>query len=165
MSYIFDMTAPAPHPASDREPMTLTEGSRWAFLVLVIVTTAVYALVVAPQLASRGAAGVEWQIPLLWAVGVTIVGTIVLSIVIAIGSAIVTRREPESADVRDKQIERHGDRIARAIMAFGSAPVLVLVMLEVDWFWIGSALYLVGAVGSVAGAIASIRAYHGVFRG
>jgi hypothetical protein len=145
--------------------MTLTEGSRWAFLVLVVVTSVVYGLTVLPQLATHEAADIGWQIPMLWAIGITMVGTIVLSIVIAIGATIVTRREPENADVRDKQIERHGDRIAQSITAFGSVIVLVLAMLELDVFWIGNAVYLVGAVGAVVGAIASIRAYHGVFRG
>jgi hypothetical protein len=150
---------------SAREPMTLTEGSRWAFLVLVIVASAIYGFTVLPQLATTDAADIGWQIPMIWAIGIQVVGTIVLSIVIAIVNGIVTRRQPEDADVRDKQIERYGDRIAQGIMAFGSAGVLVLTMLELDWFWIGNALYLAGAVGAVIGAIASIRAYHGVFRG
>jgi len=168
MSYIFDMTettASAPSSESEREPMTLTEGSRWAFLVLVIVTCGGYALTVLPQLAERDAADIGWQLPMIWAIGIQIVGTIVLSIVIAIVNGIITRRQPENADVRDKQIERYGDRIARAVTAFGSAVVLVLVMLELDGFWIGNALFAIGAIGAVIGAIASIRAYHGVFRG
>ncbi len=154
-------------PAADdeRDPMTLTEGSRWAFLLIVVATSIWYWVTVLPQLGTTEAADIGWQIPMLWAIGTSIVGTIVLSIVIAIGSAIVTRREPENADVRDKQIERYGDRIAQAIMSFATAGVLVLVMFEVDWFWIGNALYLIGAVGAVVGAIASIRAYRGYFHG
>lgn len=171
MSYILDMTNTTPSPASDtsvpdgREPMTVTEISRWALLVLVIATCAGYAFTVFPQLAERDAGEIGWQIPMIWAIGIQMVGTIVLSIIMAIVAGIITRREPENADVRDKQIERHGDRIARAIAAFGCAAVLVLVMLELDWFWIGNALFAIGAIGAMAGAIASIRAYHGVFRG
>ena len=149
----------------DRNPMTLSEGSKWAFLVIVLVTSVFYWVTVLPQLSTTAAADIGWQIPMLWAIGCSIVGTIVLSIVIAIGTAIVTRREPENADVRDKQIERYGDRIGQAIMAYASAGVIVLVMFEVDWFWIGNALYLIGAVGAVVGTIASIRAYRGYFHG
>ncbi len=68
-------------------------------------------------------------------------------------------------DVRDKEIERHGDRIAQAITAFGAAAVLALAMLEVDHFWIGNALFLIGAVGATWGSIAKIRAYRGAFHG
>lgn len=145
--------------------MSLTEGSRWAYLALVIATSIVYGSIVIPQLATTAPADIGWQIPMIWAIGVTVVGTIVLSIVLAIVTAIITRREPASADVRDKQIERYGDRIAQAIMAFGTGAVLILVMFELDWFWIGNSLYLIGVVGAVVGAIASLRASRGVFRG
>ena len=79
----------------DRNPMTLSEGSKWAFLVIVLVTSVYYWVTVLPQLSTTAAADIGWQIPMLWAIGCSIVGTIVLSIVIAIGTAIVTRREPE----------------------------------------------------------------------
>ena len=102
---------------------------------------------------------------MLWAIGASIVGAIILAIVFAIIAAIVTRREPENGDIRDKQIERHGNRIAQSIVAFGSLGALVLAMLEVDFFWIGNALFFVGAVGATVGTIVSIAAYRGVFRG
>ena len=149
----------------EREPLSLTEGSRWAFLALVIATSIGYAAVIVPQLSTTPVADIGWQLPMIGAVGITMVGTIALSIVLAIVTAIVTRREPASADVRDTQIERYGDRIAQATMAFGAAGVLVLAMLELDPFWIGNALYLIGAVGAIIGAIASLRASRGVFRG
>ena len=102
---------------------------------------------------------------MLWAIGASVVGAIVLAIVFAIVAAIVTRREPENGDIRDKQIERHGNRVAQSIVAFGSLGALVLAMLEVDVFWIGNALFFVGAVGAIIGTIVSIAAYRGVFRG
>ena len=102
---------------------------------------------------------------MLWAIGASVVGAIILAIVFAIVAAIVTRREPENGDIRDKQIERHGNRVAQSIVAFGSLGALVLAMLETDVFWIGNALFLVGAVGAVVGGIVSIVAYRGVFRG
>jgi hypothetical protein len=104
---------------------------------------------------------VGWIAPMLWAMGASIVGTILGSIL----WAIVTRDEKSESDIRDKQIERHGDRLAQSITAFGSAGALVLVMVEADYFWIGNALYLVGAIGATLGSIARIRAYRGSFNG
>ena len=118
-----------------------------------------------PQLSSTPVADIEWQVPLLWAVGISIVGAIVLAIVLSIGTAIVTRQEPEGGDIRDKQIDRHGTRVGLAIMAGGSVLALVLAMLEVHVFWIGNAVFLIAALGTVIGQIVSLRAYHGVFRG
>ena len=91
----------------------------------------------------------------------SIVGAIVLSIVFAIVDRDRHPTRPENADIRDKQIERHGDRIGQAIVAFGALGALVLAMLEVDLFWIGNTLFFIGAVGARWGTIVSIRAYRG----
>ncbi len=169
MSYILDMTNH--HPVNDRPSdddrvaPTTDEISRWASLTIIAASSIWYFATVLPQLGERSASAIEWQVPMLWAIGISVVGTIVLAIVFAIGAAIVTRREPESGDIRDKQIERHGNRIAQAIVAFGSLGTLILAMLEVDVFWIGNALFFVGAVGAIIGTIVSIAAYRGVFRG
>jgi prolipoprotein diacylglyceryltransferase len=149
----------------DRDAPTTDQISRWASLTIIVAASAWYFATVLPQLGQTARSQIEWQVPMLWAIGVSIVGAIVLAIVFAIVSAIVTRREPENGDIRDRQIERYGNRLAQAIIAFGSLGVLVLAMLETDVFWIGNALFLLGAVGSVAGTIVSLRAYHGVFRG
>jgi amino acid transporter len=157
---------PAPAPADDdRVTMTLGERSTWSFLALTTITSIVYYVIVVPRLFDQPVADIGWQVPMLWAIGATIVGSIVVAIIVAIVSAIITRRQPEDSDIREKQIERHGNRIAQAITAFGSVIVLALAMLELDWFWIGNALYLIGFTGGIVGAIVQLRAYHGVFRG
>ncbi len=104
--------------------------------------------------------------PMLWAIGATIVGVIAGTILVSIAAGIANRGVLESKeDVRDKQINRYGDRIAQAITGFGAAATLVLVMLEVDHFWIGSTLFLLGSIGATWGTIAKIRAYRGAFHG
>jgi hypothetical protein len=149
----------------DRVPPTTDQISRWASLTIIAAASIWYFATVLPQLGQLPAAEIEWQVPMLWAIGISVVGAIVLAIVFAIIAAIVTQREPVNGDVRDRQIERYGNRLAQAIVAFGSLGVLVLAMLETDVFWIGNALFFVGAVGAVAGSIRSISASHGVFRG
>jgi len=63
--------------------------------------------------------------PMLWAIGATIIGTIVGTILVSIGAGIANRGVLESKeDLRDKQIDRYGDRIAQAITGFGAAAVL-----------------------------------------
>jgi hypothetical protein len=149
----------------DRVAPTTDQISRWASLTIITAASIWYFATVLPQLGQRPVADIDWQTPMLWSIGASIVGAIVLAIVFAIVAAIVTQRQPENGDIRDKQIERHGNRVAQAIVAFGSLAALILAMLEVDFFWIGSTLFLVGAVGAVIGTIVSIAAYRGVFRG
>ena len=156
------MTSHELHPgADDRVTMTFEERNAWLSLILIPATSIAYFAVVFPRLFSQPASEVAWIAPMLWAIGASIVGTILGSIV----WAIVARDGKGESDIRDKQIERYGDRLAQAITAFGSAGVLVLVMVETDYFWIGNALYLIGAIGATLGSIARIRAYRGSFNG
>ncbi|MBG0814150.1 hypothetical protein [Planomonospora sp. ID82291] len=152
---------PAPEAGDDHVPMTSEERNTWLYAILVPVTSLAYFAVVVPRLFEQPASEVSWVGPMLWAVGASFAGSIVGSVLLG-----VTARSAEAApDVRDREIERHGDRIAQAITAFGAAAVLALAMLEADHFWIGNALFLIGAVGATWGAVAKIRAYRGAFHG
>jgi hypothetical protein len=153
-------------PRDDRVAMTFAERNTWVYAFILPATSIAYFAVVLPRLRDQPAADVSWVVPMLWAIGASVVGTIVGTILVAIGAGIVNRGVLESTeDVRDKQIDRYGDRIAQAITGVGAAAVLVLVMFEVEHFWIGNALFLFGSIGATWGAIAKIRAYHGAFHG
>lgn len=158
------MTRDVPH--EDRVAMTFGERNTWVSAFIVPATSIAYFALVLSRLRDRPAAEVSWVAPMLWAIGASIVGTIVGTILVSIAAGIANRGVLESKeDVRDKQIDRYGDRIAQAITGFGAAAVLVLAMFEVDHFWIGNALFLFGSVGATWGAIAKIHAYHGAFHG
>jgi hypothetical protein len=102
---------------------------------------------------------------MLIAIGVTIVGTIDATKITSIVAAIVTRDVEQASDIRDTQISRRGDRANLAISGVGLAIVLALAMLDVDQFFIGSALFAVGAIGGVGASITKIRAYRVTFDG
>ena len=153
-------------PSEERIAMTFGERNTWVSAFIFPATSIAYFAVVLPRLRDQPAAEVSWVGPMLWAIGASIIGTIVGVILVSIAAGIANRGVLESKeDVRDKQIDRYGDRIAQGIMGFGAAAVLVLAMLEADHFWIGNALFLVGSIGATWGAIAKLRAYHGAFSG
>lgn len=145
--------------------MTFEQRNTWWAAVLIPLTTIIYFVIVIPRAMRQPVSEVSWVTPMLWAIGVSIAGTIIGSIVSSIVTAIITRDDKMEADIRDKQIDRYGDRIAQGITAFGTAAVLVLTMLKLDHFWIGNTLFLIGAIGATWGAVAKIRAYHGGFHG
>jgi hypothetical protein len=147
------------HASDDRVGMTFGERNTWVYAVLVPVASLGYFAVVLSRLADQPAAQVAWVGPMLWTIAATTVGAIVGSI----AAAIVSLDTKNESDVRDREIDRHGDRIAQAITGFGSAGVLALVMLKVDHFWIANALFAIGAVGATWGAVAKLRAYRGAF--
>ncbi|MCS0500207.1 hypothetical protein [Protaetiibacter mangrovi] len=153
----------------ERIPMTTSERTAWIAAVLTPATVVGYLVVVAPQLASTPVDRLGWQAPMLWSMGINFVGTIVLTIlatiVAGIGAGIRHEELDTSSDQRDRDIDRHGGRVALSISAAGLLAVLVLAMLELDAFWIGNAAFVVGAIGATAGSIAQIAAYRGTFRG
>lgn len=155
--------------ADERIPLTTSERAAWIAAVLTPLTAAGYFVVVMPQLATSPVAGLAWQVPMLWSIGVNFVGTIVVTIlatiVAGIGAGLRHHELDTSTDVRDRDIDRLGGRVALTISAGGLLAALVLAMLELDPFWIGSTAFLIGAIGATAGAIAQVRAYRGVFRG
>ena len=151
---------------TDGAAMTFAERNTWVSAFVLPATSLAYFAVVLPRLRDEPAADVSWVVPMLWAIGASIVGTILGTILLSIASGMVNRGVLEAkADVRDRQIHRYGDRIAQAITGFGAGAVLVLVMFEVDHFWIGNLLFLLGSIGATWGAIAKIRAYRGAFNG
>jgi hypothetical protein len=153
-------------PPQDRAAMTFAQRNTWVSAFVLPATSIAYFAVVLPRLRDQPAAEVSWVVPMLWAVGASIVGVIVGTIVVSIASGIANRGVLESQeDLRDKQIDRYGNRIAQTITGFGTGGVLVLAMVEADHFWIGNALFLLGSIGATWGAIAKIRAYHGTFHG
>ncbi|WP_062070383.1 hypothetical protein [Demequina sediminicola] len=145
-------------------PMTSEERGVWVFLITNLAAAIAYGFVIVPRALSQPIDEVSWVTPMLWAIGLQIVGTIVGSIVAAIGSAVgQTLRggtiEPDVTDERDKEIARQGSRVSYAVLGTGTLAALILAMLSADTFWIGNTIFAFGVVGSAAEAIVKIRAY------
>ncbi|GIG23399.1 hypothetical protein Cch01nite_41230 [Cellulomonas chitinilytica] len=142
-------------------PPSYGERTAWTYAVVIPVGTLGYLAVVVPRALTQPIDQVAWAGPMLWAMGLSIVASIVGAIVFAI----VVRDHEGRLDVRDTQIERYGDRVALWFTTAGAIVALPLSMLEVDWFWIGSTLFVLAATGSTWGAIVQIRAHRGTFVG
>ncbi|MFW2512755.1 hypothetical protein ACNI3K_03155 [Demequina sp. SO4-13] len=149
----------------ERAPMTMEERAVWVYLVVFVATSVAYFVVVVPRALSQPIDEVSWVVPMLWAIGISIGGTIVGSILAAVGSAIglaARGRNPElelGSDERDKQIERLGNRATATVVSTGMLAVLVLAMIDANTFWIGNAAFLSGFVGALVEAFVKIRAY------
>ncbi|WP_062077133.1 hypothetical protein [Demequina globuliformis] len=165
MNATCDPASAGPVPDDSPEPMTVAERGVWIFLITNITAAVAYAIVVVPRALSQPIDEVSWVVPMLWAIGLQIVGTIVGSIVAAIGSALglaLRGRSPEvelASDERDKDIERYGSRMTQGVLGAGTLVTLVLAMLDADTFWIGNAVFAFGVVSGVVEAVVKIRAY------
>ena len=162
-----------PHRPADDEPtvMGMDERSAWVQVFAFAITTGAYLAVVIPRVRNNPIDEVQWVVPMLWALGISILTVIVGSIIAGIGGAIgLTIRGLDvdselASDSRDKDIARHARlRTYWAGTALGMGA-LILAMLDVDTFWIGTYVYVVASVGAIAEAIVRIRAYRRGFVG
>jgi len=144
--------------------MSYSERITWSQLIASTIGTAVYLVLVVPQLAHTPVGEIDWVWPMVW----TILGAIVLSITISILWGIAAGMlDPEAehrADQRDREIEQFGDRIGQAFLVLGSLAGLVLAMVRADWFWIGNALFLGFFLSALLGGIARLVAYRRGFQ-
>jgi len=146
--------------------MPFEEKISWVNAVVMAVVPVAYFVIMLGRLGDTSAAAISYQWPLLIAIGASVVLTIIGSILTGIGSGISAELHGRSAsddfgtDERDKQISRHGDRVGFSVSSVGMVGVLALTMLEYDYFWIASALYLSFVVGTLVSSVVKIVAYH-----
>ena len=147
--------------------MPFEEKMTWVNAVVTVIIPVAYFAIMLGRLRDVSAAEISYQWPLLIAIGTSIVLTIVGSILAGIGTGISAELRGRSAsdeidrkDERDKQIRRHGDLIGFYVSSVGMVGVLALTMLEYEYFWIASALYLSFVVGTLVSSVVKIVAYH-----
>ena len=146
--------------------MPFEEKVTWVSLVVMGVVPVAYFVIMLGRLGDTSAADISYQWPLLIAIGASVVLTIVGTIVAAIGTGISAELRGRSAsgefgkDERDVRISRHGDRIGFYVSSAGMVGVLALTMLEYEYFWIASALYLSFVVGTLVASVVKIASYH-----
>jgi hypothetical protein len=142
------------------------EKITWVNAVVMAVVPVVYFAIMLGRLGDTSAADISYQWPLVVAIVASVVLTIVGSILAGIGTGISAELRGRSAsgdfgtDERDKQISRHGDRIGFSVSSVGMVGVLALTMLEYEYFWIASALYLSFVVGTLVASVVKLASYH-----
>ena len=150
--------------------MPFEEKFTWVSLLAAVAVAGVYFALVLSQLASISAAQIAYQVPMLVAIGVYILLTIVGTIMMGIGTGVsreiskVVSGEGSTEDIgrsdeRDLDIRQRGQLAGSYAAAAGAAVALGLAMIERDYFWIANALYLGFVASSVVAAIVKLVAY------
>lgn len=140
--------------------VTHEEKRAWIIGILAVGTYAAYLAVVLGRAAGTPVADVAYASPLLWAVGVSIGASIVLSILVSIG----TPKGARTRDQRDREIHRFGDHIGQSFVVIGGVAALVLAMAEADPFWIANVIYAGFTLSAILGCTAKIAAYRWGFQ-
>ena len=139
--------------------MVYEERNTWVGLIVSAIAMTVYVIVVLQQAAGGPLTDVVWWPIMLWTIGLSIVGSIAISILWGI---LAGMRDPDGvgkSDVRDRDIARMGSRVGQAFMVIAGLGVIVLCAFEADWFWIANTMFFGFFLTAFLGGIASVIAY------
>jgi MFS family permease len=139
--------------------MVYEERNIWSSLIVSVIGTIVYVMIVLQQADGGPLTDVDWVPIMLWIVGASIVGAIVLSVVWGILAGMFDTDGVGKRDQRDRDIAHMSTRVGQAFLIIAGLGVLVLCAFEADWFWIANTMYFGFALSSIVGGIASVIAY------
>ena len=135
--------------------MSFEEKNIWAMAVITPGTFLAYLVVVCGRAQGGALSEVAYQWPMVTAIGVAILVSILAHIAVAISAP----EEADKKDERDAQIGRHGGYVGSFVITAGALAALVLAMAEVGHFWIANAIYAGFALADLTGSAAKICAY------
>lgn len=139
--------------------MVYEERNVWSTLIVSVIAITVYSIIVLQQAGGGPVVDVDWVPIMLWTIGASIVGAIVVSIV---WGMVAGMRDPDGvgrSDQRDRDIARMGGRVGQAFMVIAGLGVIALCAFEAHWFWIANTMYYGFAISTIVGGIASVIAY------
>lgn len=134
--------------------MAYEHKSAWIMAVIAVVGYAGYLVVVLGRAGGGPLVDVAYVAPMLWTMGLAIVGSIVIHIVVGMFA-----HRDLGKDQRDKEIGRFGDHVGQSFLVVGALAGLIMAMAEFDHFWIANALFLGFHLSALLGSIARIFAY------
>ena len=135
--------------------MTHQEKNAWIYTVLAVVIPAIYFASISGQLSTTAPGDVQYQQPLLLAIGASIAAAIVFSILLGIFSP----KSGSLKDQRDTDINRLGEYVTGIVVGSGMIGPFLLALMETDHFWIANAMYLVFVLGALVGTTVKLVAY------
>ena len=135
--------------------MSYEEKGTWAYVVVGVAVFAGYVSWLLNAADGGRLADVAYQRPLVTAIVVSVVATVVGRVLIEV----VRPSESTRPDVRDREVSRFGDYVGGQVLSVLGAGVLALAIADADTFWIAQALYAAYVVQMVASSAAKIVAY------
>ncbi len=133
--------------------MSFEQKNTWTYLVLAVVIPAVYFTTIIGQVASTPLGEIDFIIPMITAIGLSIA----ISIVGSIAVSIVSRSSV--TDERDKHVARRGDSVGYVVLGALAIGPLALAMLEAEPFWIANAIYLAEVVAAIVASAVKLVSY------
>jgi hypothetical protein len=140
---------------SEEAVMSYREKGFWVYLVVTLVTYAVYVWVILDRVDGGRLVSVAYVRPMLWTIGISVVAST------AVRTAVETARPSDTrqSDIRDRDINRFGEHIGALVLAIAMAVPFVLALARADYFWIANAIYAAFTVWAVVSTVVKLAAY------
>lgn len=136
--------------------MTFEEKSTWVGAIVAVGGFVAYLSALLARADGSDISEVPFfDLLLIYGIGIPIVVTIVVVIVITA----IWHRDSQTADQRDKAIDRHGEYVAGILLAVLMIVPFGLAIADVDNFWIANSMYLAFMISAVIGGIVKIVVY------
>lgn len=146
--------------------MSFEEKVTWVSTVVTVIVATAYAWIVGSQIVETPVIGIAYQWPMLIAIGamigLTIAGTIAMSIGTAISAEITGEGSVDDIDrkdERDVQINRRGDLVGYYVSSGLMLGALAITMLEYPHFWIAHAMFASFLVAGLTSSAVKLVAY------
>lgn len=139
--------------------MSSEERNTWVSVVVSLGAYVTYLAIILRRAAETPLAEVSYASTLLWTIGIAIVARIVLTIITTIVAAIVSPKDVDRTDERDKAIGRFGEFVGFYVLSAGVLGALALAMTEVTHFWIANTIYLAFVVSTLTSSVVKIVVY------
>lgn len=135
--------------------MASEERTAWIGAITAVAALITYTIILLTRADGAPLADVPYADLMLWTIGISIVATIVLNIL----AAIVSPKDRDKKDQRDKEIYRFGEYTGQSLLVVGALAALLMALAEFDTFWIANALFLGFLLSAILGSIVKIVAY------
>jgi hypothetical protein len=145
MSGLFDMGA----------EMSSEEKRAWIMVATTASSYAIYIVIILGRAGETALVNVPYAATMLWTIAIAITASIVLNI----AAAIMSPKDANKKDTRDREINRFGEYIGQSFVIVGAVAALLLAMAKQHYFWISNAIYLGFVLSALVGSTAKIVAY------
>jgi hypothetical protein len=139
--------------------MSFEEKGTWVVTVIAVVTAGFYFATILAQLPTTAVGEIDYQVPLLTAIGATIGLSIAAMIAVAILSSILSHEDAGKSVVRDRDINRLGEYVGGMVVTFGMIVPLGLALAEAPHFWIANAMYVIFVMSGLSAAVVKLVIY------
>ncbi len=135
--------------------MSYEEKGTWVYLATALVTYLGYVAVVLVRADGGPLTEVAYVAPMLWAIGISIALTVVGRVAVEVARP----SESQRPDIRDRDINRHGEYVGFYVLSYGMVPAFGLALAGADHFWIANAIYLAFLVNALTSSTTKLVAY------